>query len=95
MNFRKWCFQRALKRSAFRFNLRLIEDGQYHVKGISLFLTIIGKITIFGPWPSLEDSARFHPVFTSLVFAVVFNAARSSALRPTPSLEAQVYCYRV
>jgi hypothetical protein len=27
---------------------------------------------IFEPWPLLEDSSRFHPVFTSLDFEIIF-----------------------
>jgi hypothetical protein len=50
-------------------------------------IIIIGKTLA-----SLEDSARFHPVFTSLDFATIFffYRARLSALCPTLNLEDQV-----
>jgi hypothetical protein len=35
------------------------------------FIIIIGKTALFEPQPSLEYSARFHPVFTSLDFATI------------------------
>jgi hypothetical protein len=34
-------------------------------------IIIIGKTALFEPQPSLEDSARFDPVFTSLDFVTV------------------------
>jgi hypothetical protein len=51
--------------------------------------SILGKTALFEPEPSLEESARLHPVFISLDFATVifFYRARLSALRPTPNLE--------
>jgi hypothetical protein len=53
---------------------------------------IIGKTDLFEPYPSLEDSARFHLVFTSLNFATIFflYTASASAFHPTPNLEDQV-----
>jgi hypothetical protein len=36
------------------------------------FYIIIGKTALFKLYPSLEDSARFGGVFTSLYFAAVF-----------------------
>jgi hypothetical protein len=55
------------------------------------FYHIIVKTVLFEPYPSLEDSVRLHPVFTSLDFAIIiFYTARSSALRPTSNLEDQV-----
>jgi hypothetical protein len=52
---------------------------------IIIIIIIIGRTAIFKPWPPLENSADFDPVFTSLDFATVnLYRARSSALRPTP-----------
>jgi hypothetical protein len=34
-------------------------------------IMIIGKTAFFEPQPSLEDSSRLHPVFTSLDFTTV------------------------
>jgi hypothetical protein len=50
-----------------------------------IIIIIIGRTTLFEPQPSLEDSARFDPVFTSLDFVTVFFFYR--ALRPTLNLE--------
>jgi hypothetical protein len=50
--------------------------------------TVIG---FFEPQPSLKDSARLHPVFTSLNFVtIIFFRASTSALRPVFNLEDQV-----
>jgi hypothetical protein len=64
----------------------------FEVIEIRALVIIIGKRAVFETQPSLEDSARFDPVFTSLNFATTafFYSATSSALRPTPKLEDQV-----
>jgi hypothetical protein len=54
---------------------------------IIIIIIIIGKTALLEPQPSLEDSARFDPVHTSLNFAtVIFSRARPSALRQPPNL---------
>jgi hypothetical protein len=56
-----------------------------------IIIIIIDKTALFEPWPSLEDSVRFNPVFSSLYFAkIFFYRVRLSALHPTPNLEDQV-----
>jgi hypothetical protein len=52
----------------------------------------IGKTALFEPWPSLEDSARSHPVFTYLDFITIIvlqSKARQPCVQP-PNLEDQV-----
>jgi hypothetical protein len=58
---------------------------------IIIFVIIIGNTALLEPQPSLEDSARLHPVFTSFDSStIIFYGARSLALRPTANLEDQV-----
>jgi hypothetical protein len=35
-------------------------------------IIIIDKTTLFEPYVSLDDSARLHPVFSLLDFAIIF-----------------------
>jgi hypothetical protein len=51
------------------FQLLFYSTG--HSFHISFFIIIIGKTALFEPYSSLEDSARLHPVFTSLDFATI------------------------
>jgi hypothetical protein len=54
---------------------------------IIIIIIIIGKTTLFQPWPSLEDSAGLHPVFISLDFATIFvlqSKVVSLASNPQP-----------
>jgi hypothetical protein len=47
----------------------------HHVEVTTLregIIIIIGDAALFEPWPSLEYSTNFHPVFTSLEFASDF-----------------------
>jgi hypothetical protein len=74
--------------SGFHQNLDYIQL----IKEIIIIIT--GKVypLVFWPQPSSEDPARFHPVFTSLDFAIIifFYGENSSASYPTPNLEDQV-----
>jgi hypothetical protein len=59
-----------------------------------IIIIIIGKTALFEPWPSLEDSAIFHLVFSSLDLATIFfYRVRLSALHPIPNLEYQVSAF--
>jgi hypothetical protein len=59
-----------------------------YVRYIHIFI-FTDKTAVFEQWPSSEDSARLHPVFTSLGFVTaILYRARSAALRPTPNLGA-------
>jgi hypothetical protein len=40
---------------------------------IIIIIIIIGKTSPFEPQPSLEDSARLHPISTSLDFAAIVH----------------------
>jgi hypothetical protein len=54
---------------------------------------IIGKTAIFEQQPSLKDSARLNPVFTSLDFVTVILFLTEQGLQPCvqlPSLEVSV-----
>jgi hypothetical protein len=52
-------------------------------------ITTIGKTALFEPQPSLEDSARLHPVFTSLDFVTIVLFKQSKVVSPAsnPKLE--------
>jgi hypothetical protein len=41
------------------------------VRLLGRIIIVFGETTLFEPQPSLEDSARFDPVFTSLDFATI------------------------
>jgi hypothetical protein len=48
-------------------------------------LSSSAKTAFFEPQPSLEDSARFHPVFTSLDFAtIIFLQSKVVSLESNP-----------
>jgi hypothetical protein len=52
---------------------------------IVIKIIIIGRIYLFEPQPSLENSARFDPVFTSLDFAaIIFLQSKVVSLAPNP-----------
>jgi hypothetical protein len=44
----------------------------HHSRRHHIIIIIIGKTDLFEPWPSLEDSTRLHPVFTSFNFETIY-----------------------
>jgi hypothetical protein len=55
--------------------------------GYAFIIIINGQTALFEPYPSLEDSARFNTVFTSLDFVTIFVLERmgvSLASNPQP-----------
>jgi hypothetical protein len=52
-----------------RLNIRLYITAA----AVVVIIIIIGK-SIFEPYPFSEDSAKFDPIFTSLLFATIFIA---------------------
>jgi hypothetical protein len=51
---------------------------------VSSLIIIFGKRALFEPWPSLEDSARLHLVFTSLDFVEKFFTSKILSLASNP-----------
>jgi hypothetical protein len=62
---------------------------------IIIIIIIIGKAAPFEPYPSLEDSARFDPVFTSMDFATnkkLQNKVVSLASNPQSGVPGPCIC---
>jgi hypothetical protein len=61
-----------------------------------IIVIIICKRALFEPQPYLEDSARLHPVVSSLNFATIFfftERGRQPCVQP-PNLEGQIPVFK-
>jgi hypothetical protein len=72
-----------------------VENKFPNHKDTALQSVILGKTVLFEPWPSLEDSARLHLVFTSLEFMTMFLHSKVVSLASNPQPGGPGPCIRV